>query len=120
MLAPTFVFLLLRLYFYAYPFGSLSFVIDESNLKGVRSRQKFWLGGAAPQTPQFLAGGAKPPQTPPLNGRSSHLIEAAKRGRLDQMIFFFGAADDTRVARTTGRTSGRTPGQMGTFFVALG
>ena len=25
---------------------------------------------------------------PPLNGRSSHLIEAAKRGRLDQMIFF--------------------------------
>ena len=25
----------------------------------------FWLGGAAPQTPQFLAGGAKPPQTPP-------------------------------------------------------
>ena len=68
--------------------GSVSFVIDESNLKGVRSRQKFWLGGAAPQTPQFLAGGAKPPQTPPLNGRSSHLIEAAKRGRLDQMIFF--------------------------------
>ena len=45
--------------------GSVSFVIDESNLKGGRSRQKFWLGGAAPQTPQFLAGGAKPPQTPP-------------------------------------------------------
>ncbi len=35
-----------------------------------------------------LAGGAKPPQTHPLNGRSSHLIEAAKRGRLDQMILF--------------------------------
>ena len=48
--------------------------------------EKFWLGGAAPQTPRFLAGGAKPPQTPPLNGRSSHLIEAAKRGCLDQMI----------------------------------
>ena len=46
-------------------YGSVSFVIDESNLKGGRSRQKFWLGGAAPQTPQFLAGGAKPPQTPP-------------------------------------------------------
>ena len=27
----------------------------------------------------------------PLNGRSSHLIEAAKRGRLDQMIFFSAA-----------------------------
>ena len=24
---------------------------------------RFWLGGAAPQTPWFLAGGAKPPQT---------------------------------------------------------
>ena len=36
---------------------------------------------------QFLAGGSTPPQTPPLNGRSSHLIEAAKRGRLDQMPF---------------------------------
>ena len=68
----------------------------------------FWLGGAAPQTLRFLAGGAKPPQTPHLNGRSSHLIEAAKRGRLDQMIFFFGAADDTRAARTSGRTPGRT------------
>ena len=48
---------------------------------------RFWLGGAAPQTLRILAGGAKPPQTP-LNGRSSHLIEAAKRGRLDQMICF--------------------------------
>ena len=45
----------------------------------------FWLGGAAPQTPQFLAGGAKPPAP---NGRPQHLIEAAKRGRLDQMLFF--------------------------------
>ena len=43
-------------------FGSVSFVIDESNLKGERSRQKFWLGGAAPQTLQFLAGGlSRPP-----------------------------------------------------------
>ena len=33
---------------------------------------------------------------PPLNGRPQHLIEGAKRGRLDQMIF--GAADDTRAA----------------------
>ena len=54
--------------------------------------------GAAPQPPPILAGGAKPPQTPPLNGRSQHLIEAAKRGRLDQMLFFFGDADDTGVA----------------------
>ena len=37
-----------------------------------------WMRGV---TPHLRMG-------PPLNGRSSHLIEAAKRGRLDQMIFF--------------------------------
>ena len=42
---------------------------------------------------------------PSLNGRSSHLIEAAKRGRLDQKFFFFGAADDTRAAND--RPAGR-------------
>jgi hypothetical protein len=31
------------------------------------------------------------------------LIEAAKRGRLDQMIFFFGAADDTGAPTSTVR-----------------
>ena len=65
--------------------------------------EKFWLGGAAPQTPRFLAGGAKPPQTPPpLYGCLSHLIEAAKRGRLDQMIFF-SAPLTTRAPPTTVR-----------------
>ena len=34
-----------------------------------------------------LAGGQSPPRPLPLNDRSPHLIEAAKRGRLDQMIF---------------------------------
>ena len=41
---------------------------------------------------------------PPLNGRSSHLIEAAKRGRLDQMIFF-SAPLTTRAP--PGRPAGR-------------
>ena len=61
--------------------------------------EKFWLGGTTPQTP-------------PLNGRSSHLIEAAKRRRLDQIIFFFGAADDTRAAddRPAGRPARRLAG----------
>ena len=67
---------------------------------------RFWLGGAAPQTPRILAGGASPPQTPPLNGRSSHLIEAAKRGRLDQMIFF-SAPLTTRAPPTTVQPDGR-------------
>ena len=45
------------------------------------------MGGAAQQTPLT-----------PGNDRPQHLIEAAKRGRLDQMLFFFGAADDTGTA----------------------
>ena len=61
--------------------------------------RNFWLEGAAPQTPRFLAGRAKPPQAPPLNVRPSHLIEAAKQGRLDQMIFF-SAPLTIRVALT--------------------
>ena len=41
----------------------------------------FWLGALPPRP-------AKPYQTPRLKGCSSHLIEAAKLGGLDQMIFF--------------------------------
>ena len=29
--------------------------------------EKFWLGGADPQTPRFWLGGAVPPQTAPVN-----------------------------------------------------
>ena len=76
------------------------FIQNRKNFKIFR----FWLGGAAPQTPQILAGGAKPLQTPRLNSRSSHLIEAAKRGRLDQMIFF-SAPLTTRAP--PGRPAGR-------------
>ena len=49
-----------------------------------------WVEGA---TPHLRMG-------PPLNGRSSHLIEAAKRGRLDQILFFC-AADDPEILRTS-------------------
>ena len=37
----------------------------SKNKKKVFFFFRFWLGGAAPQTPRILAGGAKPPQTPP-------------------------------------------------------
>ena len=37
-----------------------------------------------------------------LNGRLKHLIEAAKRGRLDQMLFF-GAANDRPAGRPAGQ-----------------
>jgi len=70
---------------------------------------RFWLVGAAPQDPPGGWGGKTSPG-PPLNGRPQLWIKAAKRGRLDQMLFFFGAADATRAARTSGRTSDRTPG----------
>ena len=69
---------------------------------------KFLAGGRCPQTPQFLAGGAKPPQTPPLNDHPQHLIEAAKRGRLDQMLLF-SAPLTTRAPLTTVRDN-RPPG----------
>ena len=68
----------------------------------------------APQTPWFLAGGAKPAQTHPLNGRSSHLIEAAKRGRLDQMIFF-SAPLTTRAPPTTVRRPSHAHLEMSTI-----
>ena len=45
-------------------------------------------GGRCPLRPPVFGWGGKAPPDPSLNGRSSHLIEAAKRGRLDQMIFF--------------------------------
>ena len=35
---------------------------------------KFWLGGAAPQTPRILAGGPSPPQTLPLTGLAGGLF----------------------------------------------
>ena len=49
----------------------------------------FWLG-LPPRTLRFWAGGGIDARPDPhsLNGRPQHLIEAAKRGRLDQMIFF--------------------------------
>ena len=59
----------------------------------------------------ILAGGRCPPD-PPLNGRSSHLIEAAKRGRLNQM-FFFSAPLTTRAppGRPAGRPAERPAGR---------
>ena len=58
-----------------------------------------------------MGGGGNPTSKDgsPLNGRSSHLIEAAKRGRLDQMIFF-SAPLTTLVppGRSSGRPAERT------------
>ena len=64
-------------------------------------RNIFGWGALPSRPPNFWLGGQSPPR-PPLNGRSSHLIEAAKRGRLDQMIFF-SAPLTTRAPPTTVR-----------------
>ena len=59
--------------------------------------------GRCPPDPPVFGWGSKAPPAPPLNDRPQHLIEAAKRGRLAQMLFFFGAADDTDAADDTAR-----------------
>ena len=66
--------------------------------------RKILAGGRCPPDPPVFGWGGKAPPDPPLNGRSSHLIEAAKRGRLDQMIFF-SAPLTTRTP--PGRPAGR-------------
>ena len=63
------------------------FLIELFQENGFLIAFRFWLGGAAPQTPR-------------LNDRPQHLIEAAKRGRLDQMLFF-SAPLTTRAPPTT-------------------
>ena len=70
---------------------------------------KILAGGRCPPDPPVFGWGGKAHPDPPLNGRSSHLIEAAKRGRLDQMIFFSApltirAADDRPPTRSTPRS----------------
>ena len=66
-------------------------------------RPVFWLGDAAPQTPRNLAGGAKPPQNPPLLKRSFVTFDqGGQTGPPRSNDLFFGAADDTRAARTSG------------------
>ena len=53
----------------------------------------FWLGGAAPQIPQFLAGGAKPPQTPPKRSFAT-FDRGGQTGPPRSNVCFFGAVDD--------------------------
>ena len=77
------------------------FEMLDCNAHAKYSPYRKWVGNLREQTAGKLFGkfekigkffgfgwGALPPRPPPLNGRSSHLIEAAKRGRLDQIIFF--------------------------------
>ena len=81
----------------------VSFFENFRNFKKI----SIWLGGAAPQTPRVLAGGAKPPLK-----RSFVTFDRGGQMRPPRSNdFCFGAADDTRAAdgRLAGWTSGRTP-----------
>ena len=71
-------------------------------LKKNRKIFGFDWGALSPRPHGFGLGGQNTPQTPPLNGRLQHLIEAAKRGRLDQMPFFSSPLT-TRAPQTTVR-----------------
>ena len=75
-----------------------------------RCLRKHRLGGAGPQTPQFLAGGAKPVQTTPALKRSSAAFDrGGHTGPPRSNAFFSGAADDTGAAddRPAGRPAER-------------
>ena len=67
--------------------------------KIAKKTSNFGWGALPPRPPDFWLGGFAPRDLP-LNGRPQHLIEAAKRGRLDQMIFF-SAPLSTRAPPTT-------------------
>ena len=58
----------------------------------------FSLGGAAPQTPWFLAGGGKAPPDPTLK-RSFVTFDRGGQTGPPRSNYFFGAADDTRRRR---------------------
>ena len=65
---------------------------------------RFWLGGAAPQTPRILAGGASPPQSPPLTGLAGGLPPPGPPA-----FFFSPLTTRAPPGRTAGRPAERPP-----------
>ena len=68
-------------------------------------------GGCCPPDPPIFGWGGKAPQTTPLKRSFVTFDRGGQTGPPRSNDFFFGAADDTRAAWTSGRTSGRTPGR---------
>ena len=75
--------------------------------KPPRFFEKFWLGGAAPQTPRILAGGASPPQTPPLTGLAGGLPPPGSPA-----FFFTPLATRAPPGRPAGRPAERPPARL--------
>ena len=101
--------------------GSVSFVIDESNLKGGSSRQKFWLGGTAPRPPNFWLGGQSPLDAP-LKRSFVTFDRGSQTGPPRSNDFFFWRRwrHTRRPDVTSGRTSGRMPADDRDFCLVQG
>ena len=65
-------------------------------------------GRCPPDPPVFGWGGFAPPDIPPERS-SAAFDRGGQTGPPRSNDFFFGAADDTRAARTSGRTTVRRP-----------
>ena len=70
--------------------------------------KNFGWGALPPRPPGFWLGGQSPPR-PPLKRSFATFDRGGQTGPPRSNDFFFGAADDTRAALTSGRTPGRTP-----------
>ena len=73
-----------------YTYCQLLFLEELFQENGFLEIQNFSIlaGGRCPPDPLIFGWGAKAPPDSPLNGRPQHLIEAAKRCRLVQMLCF--------------------------------
>ena len=63
-------------------------------------------GGRCPPDPLVFGWGAKAPPDPSLKRSFVTFDRGGQTGPPRSNDFFFGAADDTRAARTSGRTPG--------------
>ena len=77
------------------------------------------LAGGAARPPEFWLGGQSPPRLLPKRSFVT-FDRGGQTGPPRSNDFFFGAADDTRAARTSGRTSSRTPADDRDFCLVQG
>ena len=88
-------------------------ILENQVRLGQLSSCQFFMVGATSLQPVWKGRGTQrhSRMCPPLNGRPQHLIEAAKRGRLDQMLFFRRRWRHVRRRRPSVRTSSRMFGR---------
>ena len=77
----------------------------------IRYFTKILAGGRCPPDPPIFGWGGKVPPDPPLKRSFVTFDRGGQTGPPRSNDFFFGAADDTGAARTSGQTPGRTSGE---------